>query len=422
MARQTIVVWGASGGVGTSTVATMLAHQHPGRVTLIDLAGDLNRILALPDARHGVSDLSSPGVPNATETLHLTSVDISPRVSLVPFGDRHCPTTRSIILADGPLADLAEWIRAHPHVVIVDAGVGPPPEALREVATDSLAVTRLTRVNAERLQRMRYELTGLIVVEQPDASLSRTDVATLAATPIYATLPYSKDIPHAIDAGMFLHRLDDLARLTALPELEEQVYINWFDEAHVTNVADYWLDAYGIAGFDTYEGDIIVVGSEIWTMSVLERPWSTFEMRIHVEPNLAKPRDQEIAHLVGHPRPPDRGSDPLEEWMLRISDRLATDVDFGHAWQSSLSEDRWRLSWNTGSGELHTVNQDTAVVTVLGTFANEQDVHAALDGWARHHDDENGLDWIDAVVRLVLAERRAGQALGQHHPGEVGAP
>lgn len=167
MARQTIIVWGASGGVGTSVAATMLAHQHPGRVTLVDLAGDLNRVLALPDARHGVSDLSRPGVLDATETLHLTSMDISPRVSLVPFGDRHCPTARPFILADGPLADLAEWIRAHPHLVIVDAGVGPPPDALREVATDSLAVTRLTRVNTERLRRMRDKLTGLIVVEHP---------------------------------------------------------------------------------------------------------------------------------------------------------------------------------------------------------------------------------------------------------------
>ena len=167
MAHQTVIVWGASGGVGTSVVATMRPHQHPGRVTLVDLAGDLNRILALPGARHGVSDLSRPGVPDATETLHLASMNISPRVSLVPFGDRHCPRHARLISRTDPWPDLAGWIRARPHVVIVDAGVGPPPDALREVATDSLAVTRLNQVNAERLRRVNDELTGLIVVDHP---------------------------------------------------------------------------------------------------------------------------------------------------------------------------------------------------------------------------------------------------------------
>lgn len=416
MARRTIVIWGATGGVGTSVVATMLAHQHPGQVTLIDLVGDLNRLLALPGTSGGVTDLAHRPDLDTTELIDTTRIDIGSRVSLVPFGN---PDRNGSAIGDGPLDDLSEWIRTEPDVVILHVGIGPPPKGLLDFADESLAVTRLTRVNAERLRRARGSSTGLIVVEHPDSWLTRSDIATLAAVPIYATLPYCKDIPHAIDSGVFIERLDDLARLTALPEIEEQIYLSWPEEAYVTNVADYWLDENGIAGFESYDGDVIVVGQEIWTMSILDRPWSTFEMRIDAEPNPKHTRQRQIDDLIAHPRPPDRGAVTLDEWMLRTSDRLSIDVDFGHAWQSTLSEDRWRLSWNSGSGELHTVNQKTRIVTVLGTFIQEHEVHAALDGWARHHDDANGLDWVDAAIRVAITERRLSSHVRDHR---LGAP
>jgi hypothetical protein len=64
------------------------------------------------------------------------------------------------------------------------------------------------------------------------------------------------------------------------------------------------------------------------------------------------------------------------------------------------------VSWNTGSGELHTVNHRTSTVTVLGVFTNETDVGNAITGWSKHHDDPNGLTWLDAVSQIAVTDRQ----------------
>ena len=212
---QTIVLWGARGGVGT----TQLAFQHPNDVTLIDLRGNLDITLGLGKSPDGVLELRHPLNRTTDEILAAATVQITPGVAIVPYGG----CDQGDALGDGPLADLAEWIRTHQGVVIVDAGTGPPPEALAEVADDSIAVTRLTMIDAYRLRWDRTRPTGVIVVDQPDAWLTTADIEAAAGEGIYARMPYDLNISHAIDTGTFLDHQPSLARLNPLPDIADLI-------------------------------------------------------------------------------------------------------------------------------------------------------------------------------------------------------
>ena len=194
---QTIVLWGAREGVGTTIAAIQLAFQHPNDVTLIDLGGNLDITLGLGKSPDGVLELRHPLNRTTDEILAAATVQITPGVALVPHGGRD----QNDALGDGPLADLAEWIRTHQGVVIVDAGTGPPPEALAEVADDSIAVTRLTLIDAYRLRWNRTQPTGVIVVDHPDAWLTTADIETAAGESIHARMPNDLNTSHAIDTG-----------------------------------------------------------------------------------------------------------------------------------------------------------------------------------------------------------------------------
>lgn len=404
---QTIVMWGARGGVGTTVAATQLAFQHPGYVTLIDLAGDLDTTLGLAKQRRGVSELQATDDRRTDKILSAASVQIASRVTLIPHGDgRGAPG----LLGEGPSADLAEWIRDHDGVVIVDAGAGPPPEALTEVADDSLAVTRLGRIDAQRLAALPDPPTALIVVERPEAWLTKDDIVHAARAGIYATLPHDPNIAHAIDTGTYLQRQPHLSELNAMPDVGEPIWFDWPDDRYETTVERYYseeFDGYE-DGFESARGDCIHVGDDIWTQKYADRQWTPtlgHPLR-HDAPTLD--RHQRVEHLMNNPRRPDRGTQRLGDWITGLPSRRAIDVDFGHAWRSRGSTDRWRLSWNTGSGELHTVNHRTSTVTVLGVFPNENEVEDSIAGWSKRHDDPNGLAWLDAVTQIACTDRQVG--------------
>lgn len=401
---QTIVLWGARGGVGTTVAATQLAFQHPRHVILIDLGGDLVVTFGLRRSKHGVRDLEQADSRTTDEILSAAAVQVAPRVALVPHGGRETPRQ----LGDGPLADLAEWIRHHEGVVIVDAGTGPPPTALAEVADESLAVTRLSSVDAQRLRALKVPPTALIVVEHPDAWLTKDDIVNAASAGIYATMPHDSDIAHAIDTGTFLQRQPQLRELSAMPDIGEPIWFNWPEESYGTTVERYWSEEFdGFEdGFESARGDCIHVGPDIWAEKYDDRQWAqSLGHPLRLDARTLN-RDQRVEHLMQHPRRPDRGNEPLGTWITELPSRRAIDVDFGHAWQSRGSVDRWRVSWNTGSGELHTVNHRTSTVTVLGVFKNEADVENAINGWSKHHDDPDGLAWLDAVSEIAVTDRQ----------------
>ncbi|MFN3254338.1 MAG: hypothetical protein ACE37B_01455 [Ilumatobacter sp.] len=302
---QTIILWGARGGVGTTVAAIQLAFQHPRLVTLVDLNEPTGRTTA--------------------EVLAAAIVQIGPRVSLIPYGDPDGPQA----LGDGPLADLAEWIREQPGVVIVDAGTGPPPSTLTEVADESIAVTRLSRIDAQHLRSLPAPPTALIVVQHPDAWLAKDDIVNSAHAGIYATMPHDPRVGQAIDTGTFLQRQSRLSELNAMPDVGEPIWFDWPDESYETTVERYYseeFDGYE-DGFESARGDCIHVGDVIWTEKYADRQWTqTLGHALRFDPPDVD-RDGRIAQLMKNPRRPDRGGEPLGTWISHHGERSTSTSD-----------------------------------------------------------------------------------------------
>ena len=61
--------------------------------------------------------------------------------------------------------------------------------------------------------------------------------------------------------------------------------------------------------------------------------------------------------------------DALDDWYGRDPRRSAPEVDFGMSWRTtSEPNERWRVSWNSGSRELFAARLDRTEVQVLGTY------------------------------------------------------
>ena len=102
---------------------------------------------------------------------------------------------------------------------------------------------------------------------------------------------------------------------------------------------------------------------------------------------------------------------PYQRWIERDPARHGPEVDFGTQWTSDRRpHEMWRVSWNSGSGELVAVTHAGDEVEVLGQFDSADDVTQALPHWARQALHPGGLD----DVRLALAERR--RALTEPQP------
>jgi hypothetical protein len=71
----------------------------------------------------------------------------------------------------------------------------------------------------------------------------------------------------------------------------------------------------------------------------------------------------------------------VAQWYDRNPARRAPEVDFGTRWTRAERADEWRVSWNTGTGELIAARNDESEMEVLTTFRTVDDVRAAIDGW-----------------------------------------
>jgi len=96
-----------------------------------------------------------------------------------------------------------------------------------------------------------------------------------------------------------------------------------------------------------------------------------------------------------------------EAWIGRDPARRAAEVDFGTTWTTDRRPgETWRLSWNTGSGELVAVTGGDDDVEVLGRFDSAEDVSKAVPDWAQRALRPGGLDH----TRHDLAERARGRS------------
>ncbi len=206
----TTLCWAAKGGSGTTVVTAALGLTAPRPVLLVDLAGDLPAAFGLDEpAGPGVHDwLAAQADAARLADLAITVIE---GVELVPAGS--CRTA-----PDSPRwHDLAEalerWatpggrLGGRPGTVLVDAGTGAPPEALRSRLGRDLLVTRACYLALRRAVALDRRPSAVIVVEEPSRALRTVDIETAIGAPVVAKVTVDHTVARAVDAGLLASRL-----------------------------------------------------------------------------------------------------------------------------------------------------------------------------------------------------------------------
>lgn len=85
----------------------------------------------------------------------------------------------------------------------------------------------------------------------------------------------------------------------------------------------------------------------------------------------------------------------LDRWREAKPGRFSPDVDYGVQWQKAgTSDQRWRVSWNIGSGDLYAIDQHDEHVLDLAHFDTQDDADRAIEDWADLHRRPDGLDQL----------------------------
>ena len=195
-----IICWAAKGGSGTTVVACALAvsARRTESSTLVDLGGDCATALGLDEpAGPGVAEWMASPTAGPTELTRL-AVTIRDQVRLIPRGIAVPP--------DDQWARLAVALGGLENVVI-DAGTGCPPLALREAADQSLLVTRPCFIAIRRAQQLSIRPTGVVLVDEPGRALTSRDVENALGVPVVAEVRVDPAVARAVDAGLLLARL-----------------------------------------------------------------------------------------------------------------------------------------------------------------------------------------------------------------------
>jgi len=180
-------LFGAKGGVGTTTVAAALA-----------LTASTDR---LTDVR----------------AVHRDDL-----YAMLGFGGRDYPDGQQVT-GDLTMFDHGERTSLGGTIIVNDNGTNI--DAISDASGYRLLVTRGCYMALRRAvhEEAVKHIDGIILVEEPGRALGRREVADVIGKPIVATIPVKDTICRAIDAGVLVHRLpNDLRRaardiLTALP-------------------------------------------------------------------------------------------------------------------------------------------------------------------------------------------------------------
>lgn len=195
-----IICWAAKGGSGTTVVACALAVSSPRTTSsmLVDLGGDCATALGLDEPTGpGVAEWLASPTAGPAELARL-AVTIRDQVRLIPRGAALPP--------DGQWARLAAALGGSENVII-DAGTGCPPTALREAAQQSLLVIRPCFIAIRRAQQLSIRPTGIVLVDEPGRALTSRDVENALGVPVVAQVRLDPAVARAVDAGLLLARL-----------------------------------------------------------------------------------------------------------------------------------------------------------------------------------------------------------------------
>jgi len=198
--------WSAKGGSGATVVAAalarMLARRTADGALLVDLGGDLPHVLGLPPVEGpGLTDWLAAGEAVPADALARLEVPVRPGLRLLPRGERP--------LAHPERAEvLAAVLGGDPRTVVVDVGTigrtGVAAEVaatLARAATESLLVTRPSTLAAFRARALALSPSGVVLVEERDATIGRWEVEDLVGAPVVAEVPVDATIARAADTG-----------------------------------------------------------------------------------------------------------------------------------------------------------------------------------------------------------------------------
>jgi MinD-like ATPase involved in chromosome partitioning or flagellar assembly len=208
--------WAAKGGSGTTVTAAVLAMVERSATLLVDLDGEIPRVLGLPGPdRPGLADWLGSDAPEAHLDDLLIDVDDHLRVlpwrastastSLDPLRD---PVERFSMADPDRRQRCLSWLSSRVRErVIIDAGTGEPSTDLLKIADTRLLVTRPCYLAVQRALHADAQPTGIALIDEPGHSLSKRDIQRSLGVPVVATLSLDPAISRAVDAGLLTVRL-----------------------------------------------------------------------------------------------------------------------------------------------------------------------------------------------------------------------
>jgi hypothetical protein len=206
-----VCFWSPKGGSGTSVIAAaaalVLARETDARI--VDLSGDQPAVLGLAhDPVPGLLDWMRAGAGAPTDALEHLTVDVAPRLTLLPAGAAPGEPP-----APEAGAALAVALDADPRPGVCDLGRLDDPAllAFAEVAGTSVVVVRGCYLGLRRAVRHPAitEATGAILIDEHGRSLGAHDVEDVLGLPVLASIPARTSIARAVDAGVLTTRLPD---------------------------------------------------------------------------------------------------------------------------------------------------------------------------------------------------------------------
>jgi len=196
-----VLMWGSKGGAGTSVTAAAATLHETKPVLLVDLDGDAASILGAPRSRGGigVNDwLAHHDVEPARLTELVDHIDDKTSVLSAGVGGdvRYANPQR--------VEQLANWIAEQPGIVIIDAGTGPPPQALVDIAGRNVMVTRADYLALSKPDVVASNPDEIVLVNEPGRAIDRRDIERAIKAPVNTVIELNPVIARSVDAGMFL--------------------------------------------------------------------------------------------------------------------------------------------------------------------------------------------------------------------------
>lgn len=193
------------GGSGTTVCAAAhaLVAGRAGPALLVDLDGDLPRVLGLPETGPGIAEWLAAGPDVPADALERLLVPVRDHLRLLPRGRGPLPGD------PGRGALLARLLGAAPRQVVVDLGTRPRGLAalVGREADRCVLVTRPCYLALSRLGEVDLAPTEVLVVREAGRALRTADVAAATGVPVRTSIRVDPAVARAVDAGLLASRL-----------------------------------------------------------------------------------------------------------------------------------------------------------------------------------------------------------------------